>query len=167
MLHRLVLTSRWRLDTDATAVWQLLTDVERWPAWWRYLRRAKMITRAATSPIGDVCELHWRSALPYGVHLRMTTATAERPSLLEGHAEGDLRGVGAWILEPVDGRAVDVTYRWEVALEKPWMRWLAPLLTPIFTWNHFVVMRAGARGMATALGCRLSNLSEWAGGAWR
>lgn len=168
-LHRFVLVSRWRLQADAGAVWQLLTDVEAWPSWWRYVRAARRIERAPTSPLGDVVELDWGSALPYGLRLAVTTEVAERPHRLQGRARGDLRGSGTWVLEPVPAAgpqhasAVDVTYRWEVELERPWMRALSFLLRPLFEWNHFVVMRAGAQGMAQRLGSPLSQLHEWSG----
>jgi uncharacterized protein YndB with AHSA1/START domain len=163
MTQRIVLTSRWRLDTPAAAVWRLLTDVEAWPRWWRYVRRVRVVSRAATTPVGDIAEIDWASALYYGLRLRVTTAVAEHARLLEGHASGDLRGVGAWILEPVDDGGVDVTYRWEVALQWRWMRALAFALMPLFEWSHFVVMRSGAQGMARVLGCRLSHCTEWVG----
>jgi Polyketide cyclase / dehydrase and lipid transport len=156
-----VLTSRWRLDTGAPAVWALLTDIEAWPRWWRHVRRVRVLERAPGSPLGDVAQIDWSGALLYGTRLRMVTAVAERPRMLEGHASGDLRGVGAWILEPTPDGGVDVTYRWEVELHRRSLRHWIALLTPAFEWNHFVVMRAGARGMAHALGCRLSHAGEW------
>ena len=137
MPHRFVLTSRWRLDTTPAAVWQLLTDIEAWPAWWRFVKRAHRIERGPSSPLGDVAELHWGSALPYGIRLRVTTVAAERAQRLEGHAEGDLRGVGTWLLDAADAGGVDVTYRWEVLLERRWMRALSFVLRPLFEWNHF------------------------------
>lgn len=166
MPRRFVLTSRWRLDTSPEAVWQLLTDIEAWPAWWRYVRRVRRIERSATSPVGDVAELVWGSALLYGIRLRVTTLAAERPTRLEGQSQGDLNGFGIWLLDAATDAGVDVTYRWEVVLERPWMRALSFLLRPVFEWNHFVIMRAGAAGMARRLGCRLSHLSEWSGSRW-
>jgi len=158
-----VLTSRWRMNTDAAPVWALLTDVETWPRWWRCVRHVRVLARAPGSPIGDVAQIHWSSALFYGIHLHMVTAVADRPRLLEVHASGDLSGAGAWILEPTSDGGVDVTYRWEVELHRGWMRRGVAVLRPVFEWNHFVVMRSGARGMARALGCRLWQAREWSG----
>ena len=167
MPHRFVLISRWRLDTaTADAAWQLLIDIEAWPSWWPCVRRARRIERAPASPLGDVAELHWASAMLYPIRLRVTTIAAERPHRLEGYARGDLQGVGTWLLDDVDGGGVDVTYRWEVVLERRWMRALSFLLRPLFEWNHFKLMRAGAHGMARRLGCRVSHLREWSGSRW-
>jgi hypothetical protein len=163
-MHRFVLTSRWRLQsTNAERVWQLLTDVESWPRWWRYVRRARLISTGRADHVGDVATLDWASALGYGMRLRVTTTLSLRARQLEGRAEGDLSGHGTWLIEADAPDAVHVTYRWDVTLQQPWMRRLAFLLRPLFEWNHFAVMRAGARGMARQLGCRLGEQHEWSG----
>ena len=143
--------------------WQLIADVQVWPRWWRYVRRVRILSRGAADHVGDVAELDWSSALLYRIRLTVTTTQAEFERLLEGHAEGDLRGRGTWILEPAPQGGVDVCYRWEVSLERRWMRAWSIVLRPLFEWNHFTVMRAGAHGMARELGCRISGLAEWSG----
>jgi hypothetical protein len=42
-------------------------------------------------------------------------------------------------------------YVWRVELARGWMRRLAPVLTPLFRWNHDGVMRAGGAGLARLL----------------
>jgi hypothetical protein len=69
-------------------------------------------------------------------------------------ATGELRGVGRWSLRATqDG--VRVRYDWRVTPAKAWMRRLAPLLAPLFAWNHDQVMAEGARGLARHLGVTL------------
>ena len=63
-------------------------------------------------------------------------------TLIEGRAEGELRGLGRWTLR-ADGAQTAVRYEWIVAVTKPWQRRLAPLLRPVFHWNHNVVMGWG------------------------
>jgi hypothetical protein len=70
--------------------------------------------------------------------------------LLEGRALGELVGVGCWTLER--GDRTRVRYDWGVQVTRPWMRRLAPLLQPIFVWNHGVVMERGRRGLIRWLG---------------
>ncbi|HKQ32652.1 MAG TPA: polyketide cyclase, partial [Thermodesulfobacteriota bacterium] len=43
-------------------------------------------------------------------------------------------------------------YDWQVETTKPWMNLIAPLARPIFKWNHDVVMKWGAEGLARRLG---------------
>lgn len=47
-----------------------------------------------------------------------------------------------------------MTCLWRVELARPWMRWLAPLLAPLFRWNHDGLMRAGREGLARHLGAQ-------------
>ena len=69
-----------------------------------------------------------------------------RHQRLRGRSRGQLDGEGLWLLRAEDG-FTDVTYVWRVRLVKRWMRWLAPLLSPVFRWNHDGVMRAGEAGL--------------------
>ena len=46
-------------------------------------------------------------------------------------------------------------YEWNVHTSKRWMNAMAPLLRPVFEWNHNWVMRNGGTGIAGLLGCRL------------
>jgi hypothetical protein len=48
-----------------------------------------------------------------------------------------------------------VLYEWDVHTTGRWMNLLAPLMRPIFTWNHDVAMRQGGEGLARLLGTRL------------
>lgn len=163
MAHRLVLISRWRLECPTAAVWQLLSKVEGWPTWWPQVRS---VQPAAAGALGAVADLKWWSALPYGVGVRLATDLAEAPLRLDHHALGTLPGFGTWLLEPAEDGWIDVTYRWEVLLERRWMRTLSALLRPLFEWHHFTLMRATSSGMARKLGCRVVRLSEWSGGRW-
>jgi len=67
---------------------------------------------------------------------------------------GELTGVGRWTLSD-DRLTTRVRYDWEVATSRAWMNALAPLMAPMFRWNHGQVMAAGARGLARYLGVRL------------
>ena len=104
--------------------------------------------------------------MPYAVRLRVEVLEAERPQRLDSQVLGDLQGLATWLLDPAEGGGVHLTYRWEVWLERRWMRLLLVLLRPVFEWNHFRVMRAAARGLGRRLGCRVEPVSERSGGRW-
>ena len=42
-------------------------------------------------------------------------------------------------------------YDWIVEVTKPWMRLSAPLLRPVFAWNHGKVMGWGYQGLTRKL----------------
>ncbi len=161
MSPRLVLVSRWRLETTREALWELLSHPTDWPAWWSHLQRVEPLAAGNAAGIDARHRFHWRSGLGYGFSIVMTTTRSERLREIEGAAAGDLRGVGLWVIEEDGPGAVRLTYRWDVELEKSWMRLSAPVLRPIFAWRHFAVMASGARGMARRLGCRLGTMEEW------
>lgn len=167
MKDRFVLISRWRLDCDIEQAWQRILAIRQWPEWWPQAHRVVVDDTAPSaacsdSPCaGDTAHIEWKTPLGYPLRLRVTTTRAVPPFELEGKADGDLRGHGLWLLEPQGSNGVQVTYRWDVHLNRRWMRVSAPLLRPVFAWNHFTVMRAGAEGMARAIGCRLSRYEDF------
>lgn len=161
--------SRWRLDCPSSQVWDLLSSPEHWPQWWRQLRRVEILKADAASSGSDYALLHWRSPLGYSCKVRCVTTRREQDTNghgeIESRAQGCFQGMGLWLIEPTSQRQVDITYRWEVSLQKPWMRMFAPVLRGALSWNHFNVMQAGAQGMAKQLGCHSPLVSNWSGGA--
>lgn len=159
--HRLVLISRWHLDCGVEPAWRLISQVRDWPAWWSQVRAvcceddANGDAGAADPRVGSSAAIEWKTPLGYGLRLRVTTTRVAAPFELEGVAGGDLEGHGLWLLEPRHADGVLITYRWDVGLNRRWMRLASPLLRPLFAHNHASVMRAGAHGMADAIGCRL------------
>jgi len=51
------------------------------------------------------------------------------------HVDGDLRGRGVWTLVPRDGK-VHVRFDWHVFADRTLLRYLTPLLRPLFRWNQ-------------------------------
>jgi len=146
----------WALGAPVDEVWQAIHDTERWPEWWRGVKSAERL-RGGAGPddgVGSVHRYVWRSRLPYDIEFRMETTRVARPFLLEGEADGNLRGTGRWRLWESDG-ATAVTYEWRVETTIPWMNALAPVGRPVFHWSHDHVMRNGGRGLAELLGVPL------------
>ena len=145
----------WLLDSPRQPVWEAIHDQEDWPRWWRGVEESEELRRGPDDgDVGTVSRLVWKSLLPYRVEFEVTTIRSERPHLLEGHAVGELEGVGRWRLYERDGMTA-VLYEWNVSTTKPWMNLFAPLLRPAFEWNHDWVMARGGEGIAQLLGCRL------------
>lgn len=156
MSRGFILVSRWSLHAPVDAVWELLRKPEEWPEWWPYLRAVSLLHPGGDEDLGARRRFVWGSLLGYGLTFDITTTRVLRHRELEGNADGDVNGIGTWRLAP-HAVATEVNYRWQVELGKRWMRLAAPHLAPVFAWNHHGVMRAGARGMASRLGCRLEG----------
>jgi hypothetical protein len=104
--------------------------------------------------VGQLARYSWRSVLPYTLRFDARVARIEPPYLMEGHASGELEGVGIWrLFEGPESTAV--LYSWRVRTTKAWMNALGPLARPAFHWNHDRVMAQGGVGLARRLGAAL------------
>lgn len=144
----------WGLGAPIEDVWEAVYATERWPEWWPGVRVAEQLDSGNGGGVGSVHRYVWRSTLPYDIEFRMRTTKVERPHVLEGEADGNLRGTGRWRLWDGDG-VTAVTYEWDVETTIPWMNAVAPLGRAVFHWSHDRVMRAGGRGLARLLAAPL------------
>ena len=144
----------WCLDAPVERVWDAVYDTERWPEWWSGVERAFKVRDGDEDGVGCVWRLAWRSRLPYTLEFDSVTTRVARPFAIEGLARGELNGEGRWrFYEGGEGTAA--VYEWNVRTARPWMIALAPVARPFFEWNHDVIMRRGAEGLARLLGARL------------
>jgi hypothetical protein len=144
----------WLLKSAREPVFEAIFDEAAWAEWWRGVEVAEEVRPGDELGVGTISRMVWRSLLPYRVEFEVTATKVERPSLMEGQATGDLEGTGRWRLLEQDG-VTAVLYEWNVATTKSWMNRMAPLLRPVFEWNHDWVMRRGGEGIARRLGCEL------------
>ncbi len=147
------LVSHWYFSAPIECIWDGLYAVEAWPKWWKYVREVEELERGDDSGVGAVRRYTWGSRLPYRLSFSMRTTIVSAPDLLEGVAEGELNGLGRWTLLQ-EGANTHVQYDWQVSTGRPWMNTLAPVLAPVFRWNHGEVMAEGARGLSRYLGVR-------------
>jgi uncharacterized protein YndB with AHSA1/START domain len=142
--------TEWTFDAPIDEVWAQLNRPEDWPNWWRGVVGVELIEAGAPDGTGAYRQMIWRSALPYRLRFNIRTVRLERPSVIEGRADGELCGVGRWSLSSTSS-GTTVRYDWDVEATKQWMRWLAPVAKPLFAWNHRVSMRWGFEGLRRRL----------------
>lgn len=145
--------STWCIDAPIGRVWDAIEDATRYPEWWPGVLEVTEIAHGDGDGIGRVNRTRWRSALPYELSFDIETVEVERPHLIRLRASGELAGEGIWRL--FEGRGTAVVYSWNVRTSRAWMNALRPLAQPAFTWNHDVIMRRGAVGLARLLGAPL------------
>jgi hypothetical protein len=68
--------------------------------------------------------------------MRSEITALERPRRLEIEVDGDLTGRGVWTLSARDGGRIHVRFDWRVLADRPLLRYLTPVLRPLFRWNH-------------------------------
>src|SRR4051812_34329747 len=143
---RFDLVTTWHIPAPLARVWDAITTPQDWPRWWRAIKRVEAIEAGDENGVGAVGRVTWRTALPYTIDLVTRTTRVEPMREIEVKARGELNGTGLWTFTP-EGEATRLRYDWRVEVEKPWMRLCAPVLRPVFVWNHDVVMRWGEEGL--------------------
>jgi len=101
------------IRASAERVWDLLTDVERWPSWYRACRWVRVDSSRPTS-------FQWKA---HPVTLRSTVRAIDRPHLFSIDADG--RGVHAertfTVQAAIDGRSVSVISHETQVGVLPWL----------------------------------------------
>jgi uncharacterized protein YndB with AHSA1/START domain len=139
-------------DAPVERTFEVLLAGERYPQWWPGVVRVQTLEPGGPDSVGKLSRSTWKSALPYELTFDLRVARVERPHLIEGHASGELEGVGTWrVFGGADGTTA-VVYDWRVRTTRRWMNAVAPLLRPAFALNHDWIMRRGADGLAREVG---------------
>jgi hypothetical protein len=141
-----VLVSHWHVPGDIETVFDHLIgpEVARW--WPEAYREVREIAPGDAEGRGRVLDILTRGRIPYPLRWRLEVVEIRRPDHLVVQASGDLVGQGTWELRQ-NGSFVEMTYTWCVEVTRRWMRWLAPVLRPLFAANHHWVMRRGEIGL--------------------
>jgi uncharacterized protein YndB with AHSA1/START domain len=134
----------WSLRAPAAAVFDAVTDLARYPAWWPDVRSVSKVD-------DDTAELVCRASLPYRLVLRMRRAVQDEPTgRLRVELSGDLEGSLAGLVVPQgSGTRLEITQ--EVVACKAMLRRLDRLARLVFRANHALMMRRGQRGLRAHL----------------
>lgn len=135
----------WRVDAPARAVWDALQCLS---LWWPGMS-SKCVTPSREG-IGARHERITRGRLPYTLRYTITVTRFDPPRASTYDSEGDLVGQGSYVLTQM-GDTTEIIFHWDVATRGFWMNVLAPLLKPLFAWNHDYVMAQGEQALAQYL----------------
>ncbi len=144
----------WQIAAPIQQVWDIISNNSDWPNWWKGVLKAATIKEGNENDIGKIVEYSWRSILPYTLNFKMTAEKIEKPFLMQGNSVGELQGEGIWTFKE-ENNITTATCQWNVNTNKTWMNKLAFLFRPLFKWNHKIVMRWGAKGLAKKLNAEL------------
>ena len=144
-MTQFTLVTDWHFTQSIDRVWALIEKVEDWPSWWPAVKRVETIREGDETGLGAIRRITWGTALPYTLTFDVEVTKVEKHDCLEGRAFGELEGVGLWNFHE-EPEGTHVRYLWRVDVTKPWMKLLAPMLSPVFEWNHNKVMCWGLAG---------------------
>lgn len=147
MSEKYSFVTRWQIKAPVQQVWNAIYESTEWPQWWKGVKDVKVLEENDASGVNGVREYTWKSVLPYSLKFKMRLVEREEPKRMRGIAFGELEGEGVWSFEQ-QGDIAFIQYNWDVITNKLWMNYFSFLLKPLFKYNHNVVMRWGAEGLA-------------------
>ena len=150
--------TEFEVGADRDTVWEALNDPTKWPSWWRWLKRVDLLEEGGAERLGARYHYAFGTALPYTLSFEMRVVAVDRARTLAGEASGELQGSGHWLLTDAAGGGTAATYTWLVETTKRWMNVLAPIGRPAFSWNHDVLMKDFAKGVARTTDSELRSV---------
>jgi uncharacterized protein YndB with AHSA1/START domain len=139
-----VFVDEWDVDAPQERVFDALSDARTYPEWWTPIY--KEVEAEGPPSVGRVSTQKFKAKLPYTLTTQSKLVRLERPREFEVEVEGDLRGRGVWTLTPRDGK-VHVRFDWRVFADRALLRYLTPVLRPLFRWNHNEAIKAAMRNL--------------------
>ncbi|MEV2215161.1 SRPBCC family protein [Streptomyces sp. NPDC050997] len=137
--------SRWSLPAGPAAVYDVLERAEDYPRWWHQVREVNRID-------GATGVITIRSLLPYDMTFTAREVRRDQAAgILEIAMSGDIDGRARWTIS-ADGMGSLARYEQVVDVNKPLLRRFAVPGRPVFRANHWLMMRAGRRGLVGYLG---------------
>lgn len=136
---------RWFVPHPIEDVYDVIGDQLQYPGWWGNVFLAVTGDEGPPRP-GRRASIVSKGFLPYKLRWVAEVIEVERPRGFRMTLTGDFVGVGEWTLEQAQG-GTRATLDWRPAIEKPLVKYLTPLLRPLFRANHTWAMRRGEEGI--------------------
>lgn len=143
-------------------VWDVLSDAELLPLWWSDVYKEVVpLDGKGKASVGSRARARARGALPYELNFIIEAAELEPGRLVVVKTHGDFDGLWRAELSPA-GTGTHVQLTWQVTVERPILKFLAPLLWPAFAWNHRWTTPRGEAGLRRflRLGTTVSRRDE-------
>jgi Polyketide cyclase / dehydrase and lipid transport len=139
MANEYVFVDEWDVAAPQEVVYGLLVDARTYPEWWKPVYLAVE---------GDERETrhHFKGRLPYTLKMQARLVDEDRPHRFDVEVTGDLRGHARWTFTRTDG-STHVRWDWKVYADRPLLRYLTPILRPLFRWNHSWAVKRAIEGL--------------------
>lgn len=138
--------SHWDIQAPLPELVGAVTNVYTWQGWWQGLQHITVL-KQTENYVGSRFEAGWRSASGYVLTVEIVITGYKPRKLITFSSTGDLEGTGEWHFKAQGHKCSSAEIRWDVATTKPWMNNAAPVLRPLFRWNHALLMKRAERGL--------------------
>ncbi|WP_127529898.1 SRPBCC family protein [Paenibacillus kobensis] len=136
----------WRVKGDIRDVYEICADFKGYQRWWAEVYLNIEDAGKDEETHGEVFAILSKGKLPYKLRWKSCKTAENAPHSISLKAEGDLAGRGTWTFEQ-DGEYVNARFDWYVNAEKPLLKYLSPMLKPVFRSNHYWAMARGREGL--------------------
>ncbi|MFI0846614.1 SRPBCC family protein [Mesorhizobium sp. IMUNJ 23232] len=128
-------------------VWDVLADAQLLPLWWGDVYKEVVKLTPGDSPVvGAQARARARGFLPYELNFILEAVELEPGKVVAVKTSGDFDGHWRAVLKP-SGSGTHVDLTWQVLVERPILKFFAPLLRPAFAWNHRWTTPRGEAGL--------------------
>ena len=133
------------MDAPQEAVFDALADAGTYPRWWTPV----YIDVKVDGPpaVGRTSKQHFKGQLPYTLRTTSEIVRYEPLNEFEVSVVGDLTGRGIWKLTQAPDGRVHIRFDWRVIADRPLLRYLTPVLRPVFRWNHNWSVKRAIEGL--------------------
>jgi uncharacterized protein YndB with AHSA1/START domain len=144
MASEYVFIDEWDVGAPREAVFNALADASTYPQWWKpvYID----VETDGPPQVGRTSDQHFKGRLPYTLKTTSEIVRYEPPTEFEVSVVGDLTGRGVWTLSEAGG-VVHIRFDWRVIADRPLLRYLTPVLRPVFRWNHNWSIKRAIEGL--------------------
>jgi uncharacterized protein YndB with AHSA1/START domain len=134
---------RWTIPAPIEQVYDVIGDPLGYDRWWTDFVLRSSGDAGPPRP-GKRNELLVKAYLPYKVNFGLEVIEAVPPQRIFSRLSKDFDGTGLWTLQET-GEGTEATLDWRPAVNHALIKYLTPVLRPLFRSNHNWAMRRGER----------------------
>jgi hypothetical protein len=154
------LETEWQVEGTVREVYDVVSDDEHLTEWWpAAFLRCDLVAPGQPDGVGKTLRVVTKGWLPYTIDWHQRVTETREPYGLSIETWGDFAGRGVWTFAQ-HGPRVDAHFDWRIAADKPLLRYLSPLLKPLFAFNHRWAMARGEDGLKLELLRRRATTPE-------
>ena len=148
--------TRWYVDGTPDDVFTVLDNPVDYVRWWPSVWLRVEQLDPGEAGVGRQVRFVSRGWLPYTLRWTAETVAVSRPARISVRASGDFEGAGEWTIRAAGASHTEVEYVWVITANKPVLKYLSPVLRPLFEWNHRWAMAQGEESLRRELQRRRS-----------
>ncbi len=148
------LVSNWRVLGTVEEVNEIISDSAALARWWpAAFLDVLTLDKGDETGVNAIVRMETRGYLPYVLHWHLRVTETRPPTGFDFTVWGDFDGTGSWKFVQ-NGAWCDVTFDWQISVQKGLVKYLSFLGRPAFISNHRWAMERGEESLRLELARR-------------